>query len=159
MTATLRGYFASLYAGQPTAPRLTAWAFPANGPIIVRFLIDTGADLTLLSPHDARATLGREVYDAIDFDASPHRVGLVGVGSGGAAVAATIPLLYVRDDGSELLLQQRLLVAQELHAANGSLAVAQAPSLLGRDFLNHFEVLLSAVHNTVELTELVPFPQ
>lgn len=158
MTAKLRGYYARLSADQPPAPRLAAWAFPTGDPTIIRFLIDTGADLTILAPQDARTTLGRDRYDAIDFEGSPDRIELIGIGSGGAAVYVTIPLLFVRDDGTTLVLQQRLAVAQELHEAS-SLDLGQAPSLLGRDFLNHFEVLLSAVHNTVELAEIVPFPQ
>ena len=131
----------------------------ASGGKETQFLIDTGADMTILAPQDAKTALGNDVYDAIDFEGSPDRIELIGVGSGGAAVSVPIPLLFLRDDGTELVLRPSLAVAQELREADGSLVVEQAPSLLGRDFLNHFEVLLSAVRNTVELTEVVPFPQ
>lgn len=106
----------------------------------VAFLIDTGADATVLSPRDTRKL-------RINTAALPAGPPSTGVGGRMATVyaPATITLEHFTHD-----LRLRILVptspAQER-------ALARIPSLLGRDILEHFGFFLELRTGRVVLLE------
>ena len=102
-----------------------------------RFLIDTGAEATVLHPRDAYRLLGDDLY-RIDFERDSRRI--TGLGVGGAAdrvVRDTMLTLYSVDD--ELYsVEMPILIARPTPTEPGVHGNWRLPSLLGRDFLRHF---------------------
>ena len=103
----------------------------------VWFLIDSGADATVLHPRDALRVLAEDL-DAIDFDTDPRRMAGIGVGGGAQRVArdATYTLRSVDDEVYDL--EMPILIARPAPAEPGDHGNWRLPSLLGRDFLRHF---------------------
>jgi len=91
----------------------------------VNFLVDTGADSSLLAPADALA-LG------VDTGRLPARPASMGVGGHAATVRAEASLTL---DGHNLPLDLRILVPGSRRRQT---ALTRIPSLLGRDVLSHF---------------------
>ncbi|MGI8550918.1 MAG: aspartyl protease family protein [Dehalococcoidia bacterium] len=95
----------------------------------VSFLVDTGADSTLLSPSDA-------LYLGIDLSQLPHGDVMSGVGGTTSTVMAE-STLGLGDRSFDLAL--RILVP---NAGEPSGVLNRIPSLLGRDILAHFALFL-----------------
>ena len=103
----------------------------------VSFLIDTGADATVLHPRDARRILARDLY-TIDFDADSRRVVGLGVGGGADRVVRDATLTLRSVDGESYQMELPILIARPTPAEPGDHGNWRLPSLLGRDFLRHF---------------------
>ncbi len=106
----------------------------------VDFLIDTGADMTCLHPQDA-ARLG------VSYDRIQPMGSVTSVGVGG-------PLEYYREEATLIFRDQddtELLFYCHIHISL-SPAVAELPSLLGRDFLNRCSLLADNPENQVLIT-------
>ena len=103
----------------------------------VSFLIDTGADATVLHPRDARRILARDLY-TINFDADSRRVVGLGVGGGADRVVRDATLMLRSVDGGTYSMEMPILIARPVPAEPGDHGNWRLPSLLGRDFLRHF---------------------
>ena len=101
------------------------------------FLIDTGADATVLHPADAQRFLGDNLQ-RIDFARDRYRAAGLGVGGGADRVArdATLTLRSVDDEAYSV--EMPILIARPVPAEPGDHGNWRLPSLLGRDFLRHF---------------------
>ena len=100
---------------------------------VVPFLIDTGADYTFLSSHDAEELMGVE-YQRLEFDGAQT---VLTWGTAGATrnliEPAAIGLLD--DDGRELVFSLPILIAEPVAAPVRHDEYWQMPSLVGRDIL------------------------
>ena len=103
----------------------------------VSFLIDTGADATVLHPRDARRILARDLY-TINFDADSRRVVGLGVGGGADRVVRDATLTLRSVGGEFYQMEMPILIARPAPAEPGDHGNWRLPSLLGRDFLRHF---------------------
>lgn len=103
----------------------------------VRFLIDTGADATVLHPNDAYRLLGDELY-RIDFERDSRRIAGLGVGGGAERVVRDATLTLRSVDGESYSMEMPILIARPEPAEPGDHGNWRLPSLLGRDFLRHF---------------------
>ncbi len=106
----------------------------------VPFLVDTGADSTLLSP-TAAWTLLESDYLQIDFQ--EDQLAAVSAGIGGYARSVHRPALItlVADDGTSLAFRAPIGIAEPI-GQPGEAGNWGAPSLLGRDWLRFFELHL-----------------
>jgi len=97
----------------------------------VDFLVDTGADRTVFSAELA-ADLGLPSTTAVE---------LSGVGGSASSVWVTRSLRLLRDDGGAITLKSDFRGLTQLSALDSS--------LLGRDVLDHFTVIIDRPHNVV----------
>lgn len=125
----IRGYF----DGPPGRRRpfvtatLTIPALTLAGE--VHFLVDTGADSTLLAPRDATV---------LGIDPSRLAPGPPGVGVGGRTPTTSADA-FITLDGLTLVTTIRLLVPTSTRQHQ---ALASIPSLLGRDVLRRFALFV-----------------
>ena len=101
------------------------------------FLIDTGADATVLHPADAQSLLG-DGLRRIDFERDPYRAAGVGVGGGVDRVVREATLMLRSVDDETYPMEMPILIARPTPAEPGDHGNWRLPSLLGRDFLRHF---------------------
>ena len=114
-----------------------------------RFMIDTGADFTLVQPRDVRALLGPD----IDRTTVPNHeiISLAGIGSNTVeTVARTVGLRFYDTQGLPFRFSQTILFA--LPPSPGRPTPWNVPSLLGRDILRYFDLHLSYDPPTVSLS-------
>jgi hypothetical protein len=137
----IRGFFSDTHidlhppVGSPADPAFTAvpyvWAFvylPAfQRRVLVPFLLDTGADATILHPQDSLRVLGESEITGLG-NATPFG----GAGAGKDHYPAEALLVFMNDDGS--LRQIRLTI----YVAEPGTHNQRIESLLGRDALSHF---------------------
>ena len=135
MVRPLRGLPHGIVSGG--APLLKVQLAVADHMGDVWFLVDTGADATVLHPADAQALLAGDLH-RINFGHDPYRVAGLGVGGGAERVArdATLTLRSVDDEAHPV--QMPILIARPTPAEPGDHGNWRLPSLLGRDFLRHF---------------------
>jgi hypothetical protein len=137
----IRGYFVP--AGSAKRPFVNGFVeLPAQGlSLSVPFLVDTGSDRTLLSPRDLmNAAVALEVLETLEH-------GEPSSGVGGA--------VHTRVIEAELTLghySQRLALGV-LAGPAGPAQSPTVPSLLGRDVLSRFAVLVDARNDRVLLLE------
>lgn len=118
------------------------------------FLIDTGADITSLGPSDAFEAYGDEYLD-IDFETHPGRTEMSGVGKG--PVAAVMEWMYLTlfdSAGAYLTIQAPILIFEPSPRYPGRHGNWRMPSLLGRDVLQHFRLLVDYDLQLVELSRM-----
>ncbi len=101
-----------------------------------RFLVDTGADRTVLTA-DFLASLKLPTTPA------PPGIGLAGVGGQQAYVVVGTTLTLYADDGSPARIQGNFSAFTDPAAAD--------MSILGRDILDHFDLIVSRRRNEVLL--------
>ena len=101
------------------------------------FLIDTGADATVVHPRDAQRFLG-DSLQRIDFGRDPYRAAGLGVGGGADRVVRDATLTLRSVDDEVYAMEMPILIARPAPAESGDHGNWRLPSLLGRDFLRHF---------------------
>lgn len=101
-----------------------------------RFLIDTGADRTVLSA-------GILSESGIAVEAPPVGSALRGIGGDTAMVLVATTLAFARDDGGAVRMQGRFAGFTNLRATD--------VSILGRDVLDQFDVIVSRRRDQVLL--------
>lgn len=104
------------------------------------FLIDSGAD---------RTALGAQLWRRLQLTAEQPGGGsaLLGVGGGAAFVVARTVVELVRDDGRSVAVQGEFAAFTDPQATD--------LSILGRDVLDHFDIILSRRRNEVLLLATV----
>ena len=107
----------------------------------IAFLIDTGADATVLHPTDAYR-LFRGDLRTIDFDRDPRRVPGLGVGGAVDRVVRDATLTLRSEDHRLHPIEMPILIARPIPSEPGEHGNWRLPSLLGRDFLRHFRLEL-----------------
>ena len=120
----------------------------------VDFLIDSGADYSVLGPEDALDLFG-PAYLSMDF-ADPDR-SLEMSGVGGTAIRLLLrerPLAFFADHGSRVAVTLTLAIAEPSPSASSDRGTWLLPSLLGRNIHHHFDRLLSYHPPAVALIEL-----
>ena len=113
----------------------------------VTFLIDTGADRTMLSPGDTAAVLPDP--DSLDWEKDPSLGAMRGVGEGVCRIITRQGMIGFQDDQVGPILQAVSFGLVEPTDSNRHL-----PSLLGRDVLENFRLTVSTRESRVTL-ELV----
>jgi hypothetical protein len=120
-----------------TRPIVRAHVFGADGrPITDDFLIDSGADRTVFS-----AALIAQLQ--LPARSSQPGLTLSGVGGESAFVVVTTVMEFLRDDGGPIRVRGEF--------AGFTDPTATDLSILGRDMLDHFDVLISRRHNEILL--------
>jgi hypothetical protein len=120
-----------------TRPVVKAYIVDAvGGEVEARFLVDTGADRTVF-------TAGLLAVLGLPSSAPPAGLALAGVGSRPAFVVVHTTLILYADDRSPARFQGRF-------AAFTDPAVADM-SILGREVLDHFDLIVSRRRNEVLL--------
>ena len=136
----IQGYYKSWPSPLPALYVETRVRVPRLGATeAVEFLIDTGADFTCLHAYDA-GRLGISP-DQTQGD----RVRLAGVGGSLEYYWEDATLQFIDGDGLILAFYCRIYISQDP-------AVAELPSLLGRDFLNCCSLLADNPENQVLVT-------
>ena len=105
----------------------------------VPFVIDTGADLTIMAPRRTRALFGTE----FDYNSVPpsRQLPIAGIGPGTVdTIIQPVGLLMTDDDAGGYRFSQTMLFAVPRPGVAGRWRV---PSVLGRDVLSRFELHLS----------------
>lgn len=100
------------------------------------FLLDTGADRSVLS-----ASVVTELR--LPVEAPPPGVGLIGVGGDAGMVLVTTMLEFTRDDGGPARVRGQFPAFTDPRATD--------VSILGRDVLDHFDVIVSRRRDEVLL--------
>lgn len=113
----------------------------------VTFLIDTGADCTMLSPSDTANVL--PPGSPLDWENDPSLRRVRGVGAGASRVITRDGVIAFEDEERGLVLQEGVRFFLAEPAAGAGL-----PSLLGRDVLENFRLTVSTRESQVTL-ELV----
>lgn len=113
----------------------------------VPFMIDTGADLTIVAPRRTKALFGAE----FDYNSVPsfRRLAIAGIGPGTVdTIIQPVGLLMTDVDAVGYRFSQTMLFAVPRPGVSGGWRV---PSVLGRDVLRRFELRLSFEPPTVSL--------
>ena len=139
---TLVGFYRS-ETDDPPAPYIKAQVILPDLGVAgeVNFLIDTGSDVTFLHPEDV-GQLGID-YRQLNPDTLERAAG-IGGGSGYCRENAT--LTFQDSSGLELSCELDVFILQ-----GPAPALLDAPSLLGRDFLNRCDVRLNRAQSLARL--------
>ena len=113
-----------------------------RAPVAVDFQIDTGADVTVISPNDAIVILGSS-YLTLNFSRDARLVSAIGVGGTARRVVRDATLHLESTEGNPWRIVLPILIAEPVPRAPSRSGNWQLPSLLGRDFLRHFRLELS----------------
>lgn len=108
---------------------------------IIPFMIDTGADVSVLSPADSLRVL-RDGAFAIDFAGDPRSLRVMGIGGGAHHVVRDAVLTLYSTEGERHSLAMPILFAEPASPRLAEPGPPQPPSVLGRDFLRRFHLEL-----------------
>jgi Retroviral aspartyl protease len=120
-----------------TRPVVQAQIQCADGTLLSEeFLVDSGADRTVFRAH---------LLKTLDFPASAVLEGsiLQGIGGVGESVVVKTVVVLTRDDGGKVHMRGEFAGFFDTSATD--------MSILGRDILNHFDLILSRRRNEVLL--------
>ncbi len=118
----------------------------------VPFMIDSGADFTILQYHDIASMFRLEGRD-ISFGRGPDMISVSGIGHASARCRVQQLGLRLRDSaGTPLTITQSVAIAEPPPTSSTRGALWKLPSLLGRDLLSKFDFNLSYDPPTVSLT-------
>ena len=137
------------------APYVHAYFRTQQGDERVRFLIDTGADFTTLSPFATHRLLGND-YLNMDFSTLPGTLELQGIGGVHLGIRTPAELLWRARDGAVFATLMHIVLVQPTPPTPGLHGNWTLPSLLGRDALRYFDLQLSYNPPTVTLLEATP---
>jgi predicted aspartyl protease len=133
----IRGYFRAFVGGR--RPYVAARLSVAGIERTIHWLVDTGADMTVLSPGDTETM-------QLDLRSLPRRTA---AGVGGAAETALLPATVSLDDSPiDILLSVLLPTDPEQYSS-----LQAVPSLLGRDVLAPFGLYIEERRGLVLLFE------
>ena len=107
----------------------------------VQFMIDTGADVTVLNSDDSLAVLGSAALD-IDFARDPRSLSVMGIGGGAQHVVRDAALTLHSTEGERHSIAMPILIAEPAPPRLAEPGPPLPPSVLGRDFLRHFHLEL-----------------
>lgn len=113
----------------------------AENQDLVRFVIDTGAEVTVLGPDAALSVLGPAALD-IDSAHDPRSLRLLGIGGGAHHIVRDAELILHSSEGERYSVEMPILLAEPHLPGRSDLRAPQPPSLLGRDFLRRFHLEL-----------------
>jgi hypothetical protein len=120
-----------------TRPIVRVKVFGADGrPVTDNFLVDSGADRTVFS-----AALMTRL--GLSATSAPPGLTLSGIGGESAFVIVTTVLEFLREDGGPVRVRGEFTGFTDPTATD--------LSILGRDVLDHFDVLISRRHNEILL--------
>lgn len=153
MSRRLVGHFRQSHPSQPRAPFLDAVVFEnlAQRGLQIPFLIDTGADRSLLSAEHAALVYGEQEYQAISRSRS--RIAVSGVGGDVSAIARPLYLLLFAEPDDVILIHREILMSADPRYRQRAATSHVMPSLLGRDILNQFTLTVSPPRGLIELLE------
>ena len=120
---------------------IEARVYVAGAQQTVRFLIDTGADVTILSPVDSLRVLRDDIF-AIDFARDPRSLSVMGIGGGARHVVRDAALTLHSAEGERHSIAMPILIVEPAPPRLVEPGPPQPPSVLGRDFLRHFHLEL-----------------
>ena len=145
---TIRGAFDTDHPRVSPMPTVRARVSLTPGRLVeVVFLIDTGADCTMLNPDDTAEVL--PPGSALDWDNDPSLRSVRGVTAGGRRVITRDGAIVFNDDRVGPLTKRGVRFFLAEPATDAGL-----PSLLGRDVLEDFRLTVSTRESRVTL-ELV----
>ena len=107
----------------------------------IPFMIDTGADVTVLSSADSLRLLRDDAF-AMDFARDPRRLQIRGIGGGAQYVVRDATMTLRSREGENYSLTMPILIAEPAPPRLAEPGPPQPPSVLGRDFLRHFHLEL-----------------
>ncbi len=145
----LRGFRGSIHPNleMTSRPHINVVVSFGQGRLRLPFLVDTGADFTILRPQDATRLwhLSRQVAPVRDTHAE---LSISGIGSNAERTTVRrVGLRFVDADGEAYWFAHSILFAD--HPSSRSWSV---PSVLGRDVLRRFDLNLSYDPPSVSLT-------
>lgn len=153
MTTTLRGHFqprrSDLRDTFPSAPFASAILLHNDRLAEVDFLVDTGADSTVLSPQDAVLLFGIQYYQEL-WNRKPL-IPVTGIGAG-VSVEEDIQLVLFDHLGAQASFHHTVSVMDLALNRDGDPINWSMPSLLGRDLLQLFRLEISFQPPLIELT-------
>ena len=157
MTEIVQGHFEphrpDLRFYSATAPFVASKVIHGGQLLDIDFLVDTGADSSILSPQDAVLLFGIEQYDAL-FQDEPL-ISVAGVGQG-VAVQRSIQLLLFDTVGGSISFDHVITVMGLALDQDGQPTNWSMPSLLGRDVLEQFCLHLCYQPPSLELEFIDP---
>ena len=134
------------------APRITLTVLFGAQAKRVPFMIDSGADFTILQYHDM-ASMFRLEGRGISFEHGPDMISVSGIGHASARCRIQQLGLRLRDSArTPLTITQAVAIAEPPPTSSTQGAQWKLPSLLGRDLLSKFDFNLSYDPPTVSLT-------
>ena len=107
----------------------------------VSFMIDTGAEVTILNADASLALLGSATL-GIDFTRDPRSLSVMGIGGGAHHVVREAVLTLHSTEGERHSIAMPILIAEPAPPRLAEPAPPLPPSVLGRDFLRHFHLEL-----------------
>lgn len=152
------GHFGQV--AQPAHPLLSSKPSPLITLIVllggqakrVPFMIDSGADFTIVQYYDIASMLKLEGRD-LGFERGPDTISVTGIGHAFARCRVQQLGLRFRDEAGEpLTITQAVAIAEPTSKTGTGRAGWRLPSLLGRDLLSQFDFNLSYDPPTVSLT-------
>lgn len=142
----IRGFFSDTHLNtspDPATPTSVPYVravitIPSTGKsVTASFLIDTGADMTVIHPQD-----GLRLFSAAEIIAIPNPIGVGGAGHGKLYYPIEAELSFLHDHGE---LQMVAITAYIAEATNN----VTIESLLGRDVLGSFIMAFDQAAETV----------
>lgn len=139
----IRGSFTSITKAPLVVAKIVQESFHLNND--VRFLVDSGASSTVIADSDA-ARLGID-YSRLE----QHSQGMLGIGGNVSTfILPDVTLVFATEEG---LFEEHLEKIYVMRHPVIDARIKGIPSLLGRDVLNKYSILLRQATNTVLITD------
>ncbi len=133
------------------APFVDARVRSAHGHAQVTFMIDTGADSTVLMPSASHRLLGDDLF-SLDFDSRIEVVPLHGGADQQIRSARTqLTIVFLDDVDTEVEIEREVWIAEPFPAEYSSEGNWEHDSLLGRDAIWPGDFELSYINGSVTL--------